>query len=124
MRAYDFSMNKVFKPLLALSLIWNIALVAGVVFNQDYALTRAAGGQFETFPASIRIAYLLTLAILAYQFLIFFSTIKRPSWIYKAFFFLGLLSIGVNAISRSANERWNVIPATVIAIAFYKKWKK
>jgi hypothetical protein len=117
-------MNKVFKPLLALSLIWNIALVAGVVFNQNYAHTRAAGGQFSTFPVSIRIAYLLTLAILFYQFLIFFSNIKRPEWIYKTFFFLGLLSIFVNAISRSANERWNVIPALVIAYAFYKKWKK
>lgn len=117
-------MNKVIKPLLALSFAWNIALVGGVVFNQSYALTRAAGGQFETFPIGIRFAYIFTLALITYQILLFFSEIKRPSWIYKVFFFLGLLSILVNAISRSANERWNVIPATVIAIAFYKKWKK
>jgi hypothetical protein len=116
--------NKLFKPLLALSFAWNIALVGGVVFNQSYALTRAAGGQFETFPMGIRFAYIFTLALITYQIMLFFTDVSRPGWIYKVFFFLGLVGILVNAISRSANERWNVIPATVIAIAFYKKWKK
>jgi hypothetical protein len=30
----------------------------------------------------------------------------------------------MNAISRSAEERWNVIPAAVIAYAFFKEWKQ
>lgn len=123
-RAYPFNMKSLLKPLLAISLTWNITLVAGVILNQNYALTRAAGGQFETFPSGIRIMYVVTLAVLIYQVLLFFTQVKRPTWVYKAFFILGLLSIGVNAISRSANERWNVIPATVIAYAFYLKWKE
>jgi hypothetical protein len=116
-------MNRFLRPLLALSLGWNIYLVAGVILNQSYALTRAAGGQFETFPAGIRIAYLITLAILIYQVLLFFTQVKRPTWIYIVFFFLGIASTLVNAISRSNNERWNAISAAVIAYGFYREWK-
>ena len=112
------------KPLIAISLAWNIYLVVGVILNQSYALTRAAGGQYETFPIGIRIAYLVTLAILIYQVALFFTNVNRPSWIYKALFFLGFASVLVNAISRSSNERWNAIPAAVIAYGFYREWKK
>ena len=116
-------MNRFFRPLLALSLGWNIYFVAGVILNQSYALTRAAGGQYSTFPTGIRFAYLVTLAILIYQVFIFFTDVKRPEWICKAFFFLGIASFIVNAISRSSNERWNAIPAAVIAYGFYREWK-
>ena len=116
-------MKSLIKPLLAISLAWNIYLVAGVILNQSYALTRAAGGQYSTFPTGIRIAYLLTFAILIYQILIFFTQVKRPSWIYKVFFFLGIISTLMNAISRSSNERWNAIPAALIAYGFYREWK-
>ena len=116
-------MNRFFRPLLALSLGWNIYLVAGVILNQSYALTRAAGGQYSTFPIGIRFAYLVTLAILIYQVLLFFTQVKRPTWIYTVFFFLGIVSFLVNAISRSANERWNAVPAAVIAFGFYYEWK-
>ena len=104
--------------------MWNIYLVVGVILNQSYALTRAAGGQYSTFPTGIRIAYLLTLAILTYQGLIFFTQVKRPTWIYTVFFFLGIASFLVNAISRSSDERWNAIPAAIIAFAFYREWVK
>ena len=117
-------MKSLLRPLLALSLAWNIYLVAGVIFNQSYALTRAAGGQYETFPAGIRVAYLITIAILFYQVLVLFTQVKRPTWIYKVFFFLGIASFLVNAISRSSNERWNAIPAAIIAFAFYREWVK
>jgi hypothetical protein len=117
-------MKSLLKPLLAISLIWNIYLVAGVILNQSYALTRAAGGQYQTFPSNIRAAYLLTLAILIYQVLLFFTNVKRPTWIYKVFFILGIASFLVNAISRSSNERWNAIPAAVIAYGFYSAIKQ
>ena len=119
-----FIMKSLIKPLLGVSLIWNIYLVVGVILNQSYALTRAAGGQYESFPTGIRVAYLVTLAILFYQALLFFTKVNRPEWIYKAFFFLGIASVLVNAISRSNNERWNAIPAAVIAYGFYREWKK
>ncbi|MEY3687041.1 MAG: hypothetical protein RLZZ73_899, partial [Actinomycetota bacterium] len=37
-----------------------------------------------------------------------------------AFVILGALGILANAASRSANERWNVIPALIITLAFYR----
>ena len=114
-------MERLLKPLLAVSLAWNIFLVLGVILNQDFAFTRAAGGQYETFPTGIRAAYLLTLAILVYQVLLFFTHIKRPMWIYKAFFLLGIASTLMNAMSRSGNERWNAIPAAVIAYGFFDR---
>ena len=117
-------MKNLIKPFLAISLAWNAYLVAGVILNQSYALTRAAGGQYDTFPTGIRVAYLLTFAIIIYQALLFFTEVKRPAWIYKVFFFLGIASFVVNAISRSANERWNAIPAALIAYCFYREWKR
>ena len=116
--------KSLFKPLLAISLAWNIYLVVGVILNQSYALTRAAGGKYETFPIGIRFAYLVTLAIVIYQVAILFTKVIRPSWIYKTLFFLGFASVLVNSISRSSNERWNAIPAAVIAYGFYREWKK
>jgi hypothetical protein len=117
-------MKSLLKPLLGISLIWNFYLVIGVILNQSYALTRAAGGQYESFPTGIRIAYLVTLTILIYQALLFYTKVNRPTWIYKVFFLIGILSFLVNAISRSSNERWNAIPAAVIAYGFYREWKK
>jgi hypothetical protein len=35
-----------------------------------------------------------------------------------------MLSFIVNAISKSPNERWNAIPAALIALAFYKEMRK
>ena len=116
-------MKHLFKSALLLSLGWNIFLVIGVITNQEYAITRAAGGQFESFPNGIRIAYCVTLAILIFQSQILFTQKRWPRALYALFFFLGCSSVLMNAISRSADERWNAIPALLIAIAFYRKWK-
>ena len=117
-------MKHLFKFALLLSLGWNIFLVIGVITNQDYAITRAAGGQFESFPTGIRVAYCVTLAILIFQSQILFSKKRWPRALYALFFILGCSSVIVNGISRSADERWNVIPAAVIAYAFFKEWKQ
>lgn len=116
-------MKHLFKSALLLSLGWNIFLVIGVITNQRYAITRAAGGQFEAFPTGIRIAYCVTLAILIFQSQILFSKKRWPRALYALFFFLGSSSVLMNAISRSPDERWNAIPALIIAIAFFKKWR-
>lgn len=116
-------MNRLFKSALLLSIGWNIFLVIGVITNQDYALTRAAGGQFEDFPIGIRIAYCLTLALVLFQSEILFSRRTWPRALYVIFFFLSCSSVFVNAISRSADERWNAIPALIISTALYKKWR-
>jgi len=106
-----------------LSFAWNAFLLIGVVLNLGFAHTRAAGGQFTDFPTGIRIIYVLQLALVAYQIWIFkqifLSNPVKPKWIPKLFFIIGIFGILVNAASRSANERWNVIPAVIITWSFW-----
>lgn len=121
--------NKFFQLSVYISFAWNLYLVFGVVLGATYALDRAAGGQFEVFPTSIRIIYIVNLAVIFYQVFIFnryvFDKTIKPKWIVKAFVIIGVLGILANVASRSANERWNVIPAGIITYAFYKmKFKK
>ncbi len=106
------------------SFAWNLYLVGGVILGASYALDRAAGGQFEVFPTYLRVIYILNFALIVYQVVIFtrffYGMTVKPKWIVKAFVILGALGILANAASRSANERWNVIPALIITFAFYK----
>jgi hypothetical protein len=94
------------------------------MLGASYALDRAAGGQFEVFPTYLRIIYILNFALIAYQVVIFtrfaYGLAIKPKWIVKAFLILGALGILANAASLSANERWNVIPALIITVAFYQ----
>lgn len=115
------------KALITLALAWNLTLVLGVIFNQEYALTRAAGGQFETFPTGIRIAYILNILIVVWQYRtllkIWAHRKINPSWLPKLFLVLGVLSTFLNLVSRSPNERWNAIPALIIAYGFWSARK-
>ena len=116
--------NKTFVTAVFASFAWNLYLVGGVMLGASYALDRAAGGQFEVFPSYIRIIYILNFALIAYQVVIFtrfaYGLAIKPKWIVKAFLILGALGILANAASLSANERWNVIPALIITVAFYQ----
>jgi hypothetical protein len=116
-------MKQVFKVAVLLSFAWNLALVVGVVLNAGYALPRAAGGQFESFPFSIRALYLSQTFVLLYQIYVYLQIMQnksvKPVWMPKAFAYLGLLSVFMNAISRSSQEQINVIPASIIAVAFF-----
>lgn len=116
--------NKIFQLAVYISFAWNLYLVTGVMLGAKYALDRAAGGQFEVFPPSIRIIYIVNLVVILYQVFIFnrylFNKTVKPQWIVKAFLIIGVLGILANAASRSANERWNVIPAGIITYAFFK----
>ena len=106
-----------------LSFAWNAFLLIGVVLNLGFVHSRAAGGQFSQFPIEIRVVYFLQLALVIYQVWIFKEIFNsnpvRPNWIPKLFFILGILGILLNAASRSANERWNVIPAAIITWSFW-----
>ena len=117
------SRNPLVFAIVLLSFVWNVFLLLGVVLNLGFVHTRAAGGQFTDFPTGIRVAYVLQLALVAYQVwifkLIFHSDPVKPNWIPKLFFTLGILGILANAASRSANERWNVIPAAIITWSFW-----
>ena len=111
------------KSTLSVSYAWSIALILGVIFNFDYAFSRAAGGQFESFPMHIRATYLLNLALILFGLYSWFRKIKgmkvKPYWIISFFFYINCLSVILQLISRSPNERWNAIPAMVIAYSFY-----
>jgi hypothetical protein len=116
--------NKTFVAAVYASFTWNLYLVGGVMLGASFALDRAAGGQFEVFPTYIRMIYILNFALIVYQVMIFdryeSGLAIKPKWIVKVFVILGVLGILANAASRSANERWNVIPALIITFAFYR----
>ena len=114
--------KKILIPLI-ISYIWTTGLVIGVIFNANFALTRAAGGQFETFPTSIRFSYIFTLIIILFGIKFWWEKNQgkpvRPRWIITFYFFLNCLSTVTQLISRSPNEKWNAIPAFIIAYSFY-----
>jgi len=116
--------HKTFVAAVYASFAWNLYLVGGVILGASFALDRAAGGQFEVFPIYIRVIYILNFALIVYQVMIFgryeYGLAIKPKWIVKAFVILGVLGILANAASRSANERWNAIPALIITFAFYR----
>ena len=120
--------RKVYAAAVFASFAWNLYLVLGVILGASYALDRAAGGQFEYFPTSIRVIYILNFALVFYQLVIFIryqrGQVVKPQWILKVFIILGILGILANAASRSPLERWNVIPAVIITLAFYLSYLK
>jgi hypothetical protein len=84
------------KVLITLALAWNLTLVLGVIFNQEYALTRAAGGQFETFPTGIRIAYILNTLIVVWQYRTLLKIWAQAAFLqhgYQGYFSLSLFLV-------------------------------
>ena len=119
-------MNRVRSLILAagLSLTYNIILLFSVSMNYDWVKTRAAGGGFDSFPISIRIAYFFMAAFMAA--LMFWLWDKRNGINtirgYRFATFLAVLfsiSTLMQLISRSSDERWNAIPAAIMAITFW-----
>ena len=106
-----------------LSFAWNLLLLIGVVLNLEFVRTRAAGGQFTDFPTAVRIAYLFQTALVVYQVRILMMVLRKRKiafeWLPRVFVVIGILGVMVNAISRSTDERWNVIPGSIITWAFW-----
>jgi hypothetical protein len=119
----NLSRNPLVFGAVLLSFAWNIFLLVGVILNIGFVHTRAAGGQFTDFPASIRVVYVLQLVLVVYQVWIFkqiFHTEPiRLKWLPRFFVIVGIFGILANAASRSSNERWNVIPAAIITWSFW-----
>ena len=110
------------------SFAWSLYLVIGVVLDADYALTRAAGGQFDSFPMYLRFLYLINLAVIVWQVAVFLRLVQnkvvKPNWTLRVFVIVGALGTLANGISRSANERWNVIPLLIITLTFWNYQRK
>jgi uncharacterized RDD family membrane protein YckC len=107
------------------SLFYNFVILLSVTLNLDWVRTRAAGGQYETFPPTLRIiyfvmaAFMITLAMWIWdhkdQKLDIGS--KRLAKILSVTF---LISTVFQLISRSPDERWNAIPAFILAFTFFQ----
>ena len=121
-------MKKLIPALVFASFAWSLYLVLGVVLGADYALTRAAGGQFDSFPTYLRFLYLLNTAVILWQVIVYVRLIQnkaiQPVWTLRVFVILGALGTLANAASRSADERWNAIPMLITTIVFWNYRKK
>ncbi len=95
---------------------WSLFIVSLVVLNVEWALPRAAGGQFEAFPLWLRLLYIVNVALLSLQI---FAYAKQRLRMLQFFFWLSLASAAVNLISRSPLERWNALPAAISAFSIF-----
>ena len=119
-------MNRMRSLILAaeLSLTYNIILLFSVSLNYDWVRTRAAGGGFDSFPMSIRIVYFFMAAFMgALMFWLWdkrsgIKTIREYGFA-TALAVLFSISTVMQLISRSNDERWNAIPAAILAITFW-----
>lgn len=107
-----------------LSLTYNIILLFSVSMNYDWVRTRAAGGGFDSFPISIRIAYFFMAAFMGA--LMFWLWDKRNGInTIRGYRFATVLAVlfsistVMQLISQSSDERWNAIPAAILAITFW-----
>lgn len=106
------------------SLLYNFAILLSVTLNLDWVRTRAAGGQYETFPVAIRVIYFVMSSFMGT--LIFWlwdhrnQVLDAPSKrLARIFSYTFLISTALQLVSRSADERWNAIPASILAITFW-----
>lgn len=116
------------KPVLGLlvfaSFYYNLTLLFGVVMNYDWALSRAAGGQFDSFPSWLRVIYFFmacamgALAFLAWDFLRG-NVSSRAQRVARIISIVFAFSTVLQLISRSVDERWNAIPAAILALSFW-----
>ena len=100
-----------------LASIWSLFIVCLVVLNVEWALPRAAGGQFESFPIWLRMLYVGNVVLLTLQT---FAYAKRSPRMMQFFFWLSVISAAVNLLSRSPLERWNALSASIMAVALLK----
>ena len=110
-------------PLSLVSLFYNAIILFSVTLNLDWVRTRAAGGQYETFPISLRFIYLIMAIFMIFLSLLLWNHRQaamdpngpRTARIIGYTFFV---STFFQLASRSTNERWNAIPALILAITF------
>lgn len=111
------------------SLIYNMILLLSVTLNLEWAKTRAAGGQFENFPVALRILYFfMAIMMAAIAFWIWRHRNQKLNERSKKFSkYLAIIftvSTIFQLISRSPDERWNAIPALILAITFFTVARK
>jgi hypothetical protein len=114
---------KILIPLSLISLVYNVILLFSVVLNLDWVRTRAAGGQFKTFPIGIRLVDFLMGVFMIFLFGLLWNHRNKPiveksPMVTRISGYTFYVSTFFQFISRSSNERWNAIPAFILAITF------
>jgi hypothetical protein len=112
-----------------LSLIYNVALLLAVSLNSDWAKSRAAGGQFDSFPLALRILYFATAIGMVFLMRFLWRYHESPLSgaslrVARLLAYLFVLSTLTQLISRSPAERFNAIPALIISLAFFLLYRR
>jgi hypothetical protein len=98
-------------------------ILFSVVLNLDWVRTRAAGGQFKTFPVGVRfVDFLMGIFMIFLTGLLWNHSNKlmdeKGPMVTRIIGYTFFVSTFFQLISRSTNERWNAIPAFILAITF------
>ncbi len=117
--------QKIVLVLSLLSLAWMFYLTASVALNFLSVAPRVAGGGLHSFSGALRFTYGVQTLIVLFQLFFVVQLFKRSgAWsntsylLARIFLILSGLSAVINLMSRNPIERWNAIPAFVIAYAY------
>ncbi|MEY4454664.1 MAG: hypothetical protein RIQ45_187 [Actinomycetota bacterium] len=110
-------------PLSIISLIYNAAILFSVTLNLDWVRTRAAGGQYETFPIGIRFVDFLMGIFMLFLIAMLWNHREKPMdekgpMVARIIGYTFFISMFFQIASRSMDERWNAIPAGILAVTF------
>ncbi len=110
-------------PLSIVSLIYNAAILFSVTLNLDWVRTRAAGGQYETFPIGIRFVDFLMGIFMLFLITMLWNHREKPMdekgpMVTRIIGYTFFISMFFQIASRSMDERWNAIPAGILAVTF------
>jgi hypothetical protein len=114
---------KVLIPLSLFSLVYNAMILFSVVLNLDWVRTRAAGGQFKSFPIGVRFVDFLMGVFMIFLFGLLWNHRIKPMdekgpMVARIIGYTFFVSTFFQLISRSTDERWNAIPALILAVTF------
>lgn len=110
-------------PLSIVSLIYNAVILFSVTLNLDWVRTRAAGGQYETFPIGIRFVDFLMGIFMLFLITMLWNHREKPMdekgpMVTRIIGYTFFISMFFQIASRSMDERWNAIPAGILAVTF------
>ena len=110
-------------PLSLISLLYNIVILLSVTLNLDWVRTRAAGGQYTTFPIGIRFVDFLMAIFMVFLVGMLWKHRELPMdekgpTVTRVIGYTFFISMFFQVASRSMDERWNAIPAGILAVTF------
>ena len=110
-------------PLSLISLAYNVAILLSVTLNLEWVRTRAAGGQYTTFPIGIRFVDFLMAVFMVFLIVMLWKHRELPMdekgpTVTRVIGYTFFVSMFFQIASRSMDERWNAIPAGILAVTF------